>query len=97
MDDDERLRLLELLRSQHDFPGPYTFKVIYRNQPATGDAIVAALTGVGVGAIIGEPNLRASSSARFVSMTLDMRMETAEGVLEVYAALKEMDSVLSYF
>jgi len=95
--DDERARLLDLLRSQHDFPGPYTFKVIYRNQPSAGDAILAALAELGAGDVVGEPQLRASSSARFVSMSLDLTMDTAEQVLDVYGLLKGLDSVISYF
>lgn len=91
-------RLLELLQAQHSFPGPYVFKIFYRNQPSTGDAIVAAICSrCGIDPDSLTPSLRASSGARFVSMSLEVEVSSAPQVLEVYAALKELDSVISYF
>ena len=91
-------RLLELLEAQHTFPGPYMFKIFYRNQPATGDAIVAAICDrCGIDPKAVTPSLRASSGARFVSMSLAVELSAATQVLDVYAALKELDSVISYF
>ncbi len=94
----ESERLLALLDAQHGFPGPYVFKIFYRNLPATGDAIVAAICArTGFDQADLSPTLRASSGARFVSMSLEMELSAAPQVLEIYAVLKELDSVISYF
>jgi putative lipoic acid-binding regulatory protein len=94
----ESERLLALLESQHSFPGPFSFKIFYRNQPTTGDAIVAAIAArCQLPPAAFSPSLRASSAARFVSMTLAVELDSATQVLEVYAVLKELDSVISYF
>ncbi len=97
-DDEESARLLALLESQHAFPGSYTFKIFYRNQPATGDAIVAAISSeCGLAPEALTSSLRASSGARFVSMSLEVEIGSAQAVLDVYAVLKRLDSVISYF
>lgn len=94
-EDLERLRAL--LDAQHEFPGAYTFKIIYRNQPALGESIVEAVcTGVGLDPP-DQPGLRASSGAKFVSMTLDLRVRTSQDVLDVYGVLRRLESVISYF
>jgi putative lipoic acid-binding regulatory protein len=94
----ESERLVALLEAQHTFPGPYTFKIFYRNQPATGDAIVAAVcTTLGIESDRVSSSLRASSGAKFVSMSLEIEVSSAPGVLSVYAVLKRLDSVISYF
>ncbi len=97
-DPGENERLLALLESQHDFPGSYSFKIFYRNQPATGDAIVAAIAAsCSLPPSSLSHTLRASSGARFVSMTLAAELDAATQVLEVYAVLRELDSVISFF
>jgi putative lipoic acid-binding regulatory protein len=94
---EEEQRLIALLESQHTFPGPYEFKVIYRNSPGLGEGILAAITDTTGHVVAGEPSLRSSSTARFVAMTFAMELGEARAVLEVYAALKTLDSVVSYF
>lgn len=97
MSDDESERLLALLEAQHTFPGSYTVKIFYRNQPATGDAIVAAVCSqCGLDPATATSSLRASSGARFVSMSLTLELDEAAQVLQVYAVLKELESVISY-
>lgn len=96
MESDEP-RLIALLESQHVFPGPYTFKVLYRNQPGTGEAILAAIFATTGHALVGEPQQRASSTARYVSLTFDLHLPEARAVLGVYQVLGGMASVVSYF
>ncbi len=97
-DEEDLERLRALLDAQHEFPGAYTFKVIYRNQPALGESIVEAICGgVGLEPPDNQPGLRASSGAKFVSMTLDLRVRTSQDVLDVYGVLRRMESVISYF
>ena len=98
MSDTDRGQLLELLKSQHDFPGSFTFKVICRNVPGITDRIEgAARTAVDLVAEPEPPKRRASTGDRFVSLTLDLTLRQAEDVLEVYRVLREQDDVISCF
>ena len=91
-------RFLGLLRSQHEFPGSYTFKIIYRNEPALGDAIVEAVcSSTGLTRPSRPPDLLASSTARFVAMDLELHMQDATEVLAVYRVLSTLRSIISYF
>ena len=94
----EEARLLELLRLQHDFPGPYTFKVICRNVPGIVERIgAAAVAAVELVRPPPPPRQRASSGTRFVSLTLDVEVRAPEDVLELYKVLREQDDVISCF
>jgi putative lipoic acid-binding regulatory protein len=95
---DEEQRLLELLEAQHDFPGPYGFKVICRNQPGTPEGIVAALhaeTRLTLESDGGD--LRSSRGGKYVSFKVVLQATTASDVLAVYARLRSYDSVIQYF
>lgn len=95
---DDEARLHELLKSQHTFPGPYTFKVILRNAPGAQESIIAGLrerTGLAV-----EPTdagMRASRKGNYVSLNLKVQANLAQDVLDVYACLRTFDSVIQYF
>jgi uncharacterized protein len=94
----EEARLLALLESQHDFPGPFTFKVIYRNDGPTPETVVAAVRqATGLSKPLGEPSQRASATSRFIALTLDFQVPTAARVLDVYAALRSIEGVISVF
>ena len=94
----DEARLLELLRLQHEFPGPFTFKVICRNVPGITDRIGrTARAAVELAAPPEPPRQRASTGARFVSLTLDLDVRMAEDVLELYRVLRAQDDVISCF
>ena len=95
-DDTERLRAL--LAAQHEFPGPYTFKVICRNQPGAQEGIVAGLlerTGLAVIAL--GDDMRASRHGNYVSLKLTLDATIPEDVLDIYAALRTFASVIQVF
>lgn len=94
---EEEARLIALLESQHEFPGPYAFKVILRNQPGSHEAMLAAVVAQTGLARHGELELRASSTARFVSVSFELHMPQAAAVLGVYRVLGSLDGVVSYF
>ena len=95
---DEEQRLLDLLDAQHDFPGPYGFKVICRNQPGAPEGIVAALTAETSLQLQSDgENLRASRGGKYVSFKVVVQAQTAADVLAVYARLRAYDSVIQYF
>jgi len=94
----EKERLRALLESQHAFPGSYTFKIIYRNEEGMDGVIRAAVeeaTGIDVGDDI--VAVRASSGANFMSMTLDLNVQSAQDVLDVYEALGKVKNIVSWF
>lgn len=93
-DDSDRLRFL--LESQHDFPGPFTFKVIFRSAPGVGEGILAAIAEeTTLRELHGEPSLRASSGGKYVAMTFDLVVAEANDVLRVYAVMQRLESVVS--
>ncbi len=94
----EKARLLALLESQHSFPGPYTFKVIYRNEDDMSERIRARIKEVtGIEVTDNQVAVRSSSAANFLSMTLDMDVQTAQEVLDVYDVLSTLEDVVSWF
>ena len=94
----EKARLLALLESQHSFPGPYTFKVIYRNKDDMSEHIRARIKeATGIKITDGQVAVRSSSAANFLSMTLDMDIQTAQEVLDVYDVLSTVEDIVSWF
>ena len=96
--DQEKERLRELLESQHVFPGGYTFKVIYRSAEGMSERICQAInqsTGIEINA--DNFSVRESSSANFLSMTLDIEVQSAQQVLDVYEVLGTMENIVSWF
>jgi putative lipoic acid-binding regulatory protein len=95
---DDAQRLRELLESTHTFPGPYSFKVIFRNQTAAGESILAALAaGTGLAVRTDADSIKVSAQGSYVSMTVLLDADTSQDVLSVYAVLGTLKSVLQYF
>jgi putative lipoic acid-binding regulatory protein len=83
----ENLKLL--LEEQHDFPGPYTFKVVGPNTPAWQESVTRAAAS-----LLGEVmRSRVSANGRYVSIALNIIAEDSLQVLEMYEALSQLDNV----
>ena len=96
--DQEKERLRELLESQHVFPGGYTFKVIYRSADGMSERICEAICeSTGIEISVDNLAVRESSSANFLSMTLDLEVQSAQQVLDVYEVLGKMENIVSWF
>jgi len=94
--DEDRLR--ELLESQHTFPTDYSFKVICRNTPGVQESIVAGVRErTGLALALANDGMKASRKGNYVSLTLTLRANLPQDVLDVYACLSTFDSVLQYF
>jgi len=94
----EKERLRALIESQHCFPGRYTFKVIYRNESGMDLRIREAIEESTEHKLAADQvAVRASSGARFISMTLDLEVRTAEDVLDIYAVLGKLENIVSCF
>lgn len=95
---DEETRLLELLQAQHEFPGPYSFKVICRNTPGAPEGVLAALRAETKLELHSEgETMRSSRAGNYVSFKVTLEATEAADVLVVYARLRAYDSVIQYF
>ncbi len=94
----EKQRLHELLESQHHFPGSYAFKVIYRSEEGITARICGAISeATGIEIRDEDLSVRESSSANFLSLTLEIDVQSAQHVLEVYEVLSNMENIVSWF
>jgi putative lipoic acid-binding regulatory protein len=85
-----RLPAIELLEAGHQFPGPYMFKVIGRSENGFVARTVAAVRDE-IAAPVDPPyRVRSTPGGRHVSVTLELEVETAEQVLDVYRRLQKL-------
>lgn len=96
--DEDRERLLALLRDQHRYPGVHRLQVVVRNEEAQIEAVLSALAA----AVPSDgPALRhervPSRAGTYVSLRVHVPVGEAEDVLELYRLLGELEGLLSYF
>ncbi|MBN1961388.1 MAG: DUF493 domain-containing protein [Deltaproteobacteria bacterium] len=88
-----RTETIELLNQTHEFPCPFTFKVIGENSPA----FIAQVAQVAVNALGRETTLvittRESSGGRHLAVTMVVTVPNAKQVLSIYAMLGELAGV----
>ena len=89
----DRAASLEVLKQVHQFPGPYVFKVIGENTPE----FVARVVQVAV-VVCGprsRPNvsIRHSKGGKHQSITLTVKVDNAERVLDIYEGLQGLVGV----
>lgn len=84
---------LALLRDNHTFPGPYTFKAIGTNDAAFVAAV--AQTAVVVLGAAAQPDVsaRQSKQGKHQAVSMKLHIERAEQVLAVYALLAKVPGV----
>lgn len=88
---------LDLLRSQHTFPGDHTFHVIVRDLPGHAAGVSAVLAGLCeleslAGRVVEVP----SRNGTYLSLRMRLPCPDAERVLDVYAKLGELPEVVRY-
>ena len=91
-----RQRAIELLESQHDFPGDFTVAVIALNEEKVAAAVLAA-AAEGLGGPLGEGahEQHPSAQGKYVSHRLKVPCASAEAVLVLYARLRAVDGVIT--
>lgn len=94
MDRERRHRVLELLRSQHDFPGPFEFRVVVLPE-AVGPTVSAVSAAIGGGDRMQDVRERASRHGTYRSLRIRARVDSAEGVLDVYEVLSGLQGVVT--
>jgi len=90
---DERERVLSLLRSQHDFPGPYRFRIVVR--PEDRPTVVTAVSAAAGDDAVLDVSERTSRHGSYVAVHLRAHMTSAEAVLDVYDVIRELPEVLT--
>ena len=88
MDRDEAL---ELLRSQHAFPGPYRFRAVERAGESAGVVTAVSAATEQVTDVEEAP----SRKGTYVSLRVTARVRTAEEVLDVYEVLGRLEQVIT--
>jgi len=87
---------IQLLERFHSFPGPYMFKVIGL---ASGDFVAsvrrAAESVLGPIMEPGALRSRPSSGDKYLAVTLENELASAEQVLQVYEALKGVEGLVA--
>ena len=84
---------LDRLNEVHSFPGPFVFKVIGANSQEFISQVTRTATETLGEEVEPEISTRESSKGNHLSVTMSVHVEDAESVLDVYAALKELDDV----
>ncbi len=85
---------LELLRSTHQFPCRFTFKVIGRCE---ADFALRAVAAVCRALPEGPPpahSLRYTAGGRHVAVTIEPEVASAEKVLEIYVHLRRLEGLV---
>ncbi len=85
---------LKLLEEHHQFPGPYTFKVIGLWEDEFVSAVKEAAEGVLEKPEDCKLSTRPSSKGRYVSISLDTNMRDSAQVLDMYTALRKVQGVV---
>ncbi len=89
-----QLPSVEMLEAGHQFPGPYMFKVIGRTDNGFAARAVAAVRDELAYAVDPPFRTRETPGGRHVSVTLELTMQTAEQVRDVYRRLLKLSGLV---
>ena len=90
----KREEALELLQHQHTFPGPFDFRVVVRT--GTQAQVVTAMTAAaGEGARLANVTSRPSKKGTYEALLIQIDIESAERVLEVYEMVQTLPEVVT--
>ncbi|MEN0066024.1 MAG: DUF493 domain-containing protein [Myxococcota bacterium] len=90
---DDRQRVLSLLESQHEFPGPYRFRIVVR--PESRSTVITAVGAAAGEASVLEVSERPSRNGSYVALHVLTQMESAESVLDVYDVIRGLPEVIA--
>lgn len=89
----DNLPSVELLEDTHEFPGPYSFKVIGRTEPGFVARVVAAVRDELEGEVDPQYSVRETSAGRHASVSIEVTVQSAWEVLAVYQRLQGLPAV----
>lgn len=93
----ERDDTLRVLNDGHTFPGPYMFKVIGDNSPEFAARVLQAATVITGPLAAPDVTVRESAGGKHQAITISIDVESAEVVLDIYAAFRAVVGVRMVF
>ncbi len=93
----DREQTLEKLRSVHDFPGPYLFKVIGPNASEFVASVVQSIVNVVGADVTPSVDTRESSAGNHLSVSVTIEVQNAEQVLDIYDILSSLEGAKFVF
>ena len=92
--DESRERALVLLQNNHNFPGPFDFRVVVR--PGHQATIVAAIRAtIGSHAAVTGVQERPSRTGKYLALRIGVTLDRAEQALTCWDVLKTLDGVVT--
>lgn len=85
---------VELLESVHSFPGAYQIKAIGLAEDDFAGRVVAAALEVLSGPSELDATVRTTQGGRHAAVTLDVTVQTAEQVRELYARIEQVQGLV---
>lgn len=93
----DQLPTLELLESRHDFPCPYTFKVIGAGDLDLEGSVASCVRAELQLEDAPATSVRKTAGGRHQSVTVEPVCPSAQAVLDLYRALRALEGVLFLF
>ncbi len=88
---------VDLLESTHQFPGVYRIKAIGVASDDFESRVVEAAVAELAGPSEVDYSVRTTPNGRHVALTLDISVQTAEQVRNVYARIRELEGLTLLF
>ena len=89
-----QLPSIELLETQHVFPGPFVFKAIGKGSQAFVDGLVAVVRAE-LGYDFDPPcDLNFSRGGRHVAVTFTPQVESSQQVLAIFRGFQQVDGLM---
>lgn len=85
---------VEVLEANHRFPGPYLFKVIGKSDDAFVDRTIAAVREELAASVDPPYSVRKTPAGRHVSVTLEVRVSSAQQVLALYRRIMQLTGLV---
>ena len=90
----KRAESLELLKSQHHFPGPFDFRVVVKKGHKT-EVVNAVLAVSGDGTLVSDVVERPSRKGTYVALVITVKLRDARQVFDIYDVIKQLPSVVT--
>jgi putative lipoic acid-binding regulatory protein len=88
---------VDLLESTHQFPGIYRIKAIGIASDDFESRVVAAAVAELAGPSELESSVRSTPTGRHIAVTLDITVQNAEQVRNIYARIRELEGLTLLF
>ena len=93
-EEEKRDASLQLLEANHQFPGPFMFKVIGSQTDDFVERVLETFRNLRPHADDLPFRTRETASGRHIAVTVEPTVRTAEEVLVIYAEIKQIDGVV---